>query len=125
LAPALDPPTLQAQRQGAGYIQGVEVPAPAVVSVNGVVASLAVNELAMLVSGTRPVPPKTELDLVGQERPIPSQWVTPVRVGRRDGCVECAKAGIGDGSQLERYHRSWESFGSSAPRAFSKAKLGG
>lgn len=103
----LDPPVLQAERRRAGYVAGLEVPAPAVVSVNGLVASIAVNELAMFVSGTRPVPPKVDFDLVGQGRgAVTGQWVTPVRVGRRPGCVECAKAGAGDGTRLDRYHEA-------------------
>jgi len=103
----LDSPALQAHRRRAGYVADLEVPAPAVVSVNGVVASVAVNELAMLVSGTRCVPPKIDFDLVGEGRGgNPAQWVTPVRVGRRAGCVECAKAGAGDSTRLDRYHEA-------------------
>jgi molybdopterin/thiamine biosynthesis adenylyltransferase len=103
----LDPPVLQDQRRRAGYVAGLEVPAPAVVSVNGLVASIAVNELAMFVSGTRPVPAKIDFDLVGQGRgAVAGQWVTPVRVRRRPGCVECAKAGDGDGTRLDRFHEA-------------------
>jgi hypothetical protein len=75
-----------------------------VVSVNGVPASLAVNEFAMFVSGVRLVPAKTEFDLMGRGRSTPAQWVTPVHVNQRAGCVECAKAGLGDKTDLGRYH---------------------
>lgn len=105
----LDPPILQEQRRRGGYIEGMEVPAPAVVSVNGLPVSLAVNELAMLVSGVRPVPPKLEFDLTGRGRSgSPAQWVTPVHVRKRTGCVECAKAGLGDTTDLDRYYRAVE-----------------
>jgi molybdopterin-synthase adenylyltransferase len=45
------PRVLAEAEQARGYIQGVDEPAPAVVSINGVVASLAVTELLARVTG--------------------------------------------------------------------------
>ena len=86
-----------------GYVDGLDVPAPAVVSLNATVAGVATNEFMMLVSGMRPVHHYTELDLLGVGRPIASQWVTPRRVELISGCVQCAAAGKGDKSEVARY----------------------
>jgi hypothetical protein len=57
-----------------GYVRGMNVKAPAVVSLNAALAAMAVNELAVLVSGVRPVSYYTEFDLLGVGRPVGSQW---------------------------------------------------
>jgi hypothetical protein len=51
-----------------GYVHGMDVKAPSVVSVNGAIAAVAANELAIFVSGLRPVSVFTELDLLGVGR---------------------------------------------------------
>ena len=84
------------QNVALGYVDGHDLPAPAVVSLNATVAAIATSEFMMLVSGTRPIHSFTELDLLGTSRPIASQWVTPRRVERKSGCVQCAAAGKGD-----------------------------
>jgi hypothetical protein len=86
-----------------GYVRGMEAPAPAVVSLNAAVTATATNEFALFVSGVRPVNPYTELDLLGADRPLGSQWMWPRRVNKLDGCVQCAMAGSGDDARLERY----------------------
>jgi molybdopterin/thiamine biosynthesis adenylyltransferase len=86
-----------------GYVRGMNVKAPAVVSLNAALAAMAVNELAVLVSGVRPVSHYTEFDLLGIGRPLASQWVTPRRVMKQPGCIECTLAGAGDGARIERY----------------------
>jgi molybdopterin/thiamine biosynthesis adenylyltransferase len=92
----------QAFQRKNGYIQGVDVPAPAVVSLNGLLASAAVNELLVYLSGIRPVNPLSMYDMLGIGRAA-SQWMTPVRVVPLDGCVHCNLAGKGDQSNIMRY----------------------
>lgn len=84
-----------------GYVRGLDVPAPSVVSLNGTIASLAVTELALYASGIRRPNPLTVLDVLGVGR-VPGQWTVPERVARRDGCVHCHQAGCGDGVDIER-----------------------
>ncbi len=86
-----------------GYVEGLDEPAPSVVSLNAAIAACATNEFAVLVSGSRTVNPYTELDLLGQERPVPSQWLTPRRVEAQHSCVQCSLTGLGDRTQIERY----------------------
>lgn len=86
-----------------GYVSGLDAEAPSVVSINAVVAAVAVNEFAIFGSGIRPVNSYTELDLLGTGRPLNSQWMTPRRVDRQDGCVQCLVANQGDKGAIERY----------------------
>jgi len=88
-----------------GYVRGMDVPAPSVVSLNASVASLAVNEFATFFSGLRPVSFFTDLDLLGSGRPTKSQWLTPRRVTADPGCVVCSVAGLGDRADVDRYGR--------------------
>lgn len=89
-----------------GYVRDVK--APAVVSLNGAVASIAVNEFAMALSSLRPVHTYLEFDLLGTGRALPAQWLTPIRTWREEGCVLCAKARRCDGADIERYYRERE-----------------
>ncbi len=89
-----------------GYVRGMDVKAPSVVSLNAPLAAIAVNELAIFVSGVRPVHLYTEFDLLGVGRPVKSQWVTSGRVDKRPGCIECTLAGAGDVARIERYVRA-------------------
>ncbi len=99
----LSTPAQQEHARKRGYITGMDVPAPAVVSLNGAIASIAVNELALYLTGARPISPLTQLDLLGTGHPIPSQWLTPTRVESNPGCLTCSHAGLGDAVSLERY----------------------
>lgn len=83
----------------------MDVTAPAVVSVNGLLASAAVNEFAVYVSGIRCVNPYTEVDLLGAARAVPGQWVTPRIVSKAANCIACSTAGQGDRTDIERYWR--------------------
>src|SRR5207249_1592403 len=69
----LSAPEEQAQQIARGYVRGMNVRAPAVVSLNGAIAAAATNEFAIFVSGLRPVHPYIELDLLGVGRCIKSQ----------------------------------------------------
>jgi molybdopterin-synthase adenylyltransferase len=99
----LSSPEQQALQRERGYVQGMDVKAPAVVSLNGTIASMAVTEFAMLLSRVRPVNLYSELDLLGSGRPIKSQWVTPVTVQANPACLQCLSAATCDDSGVQRY----------------------
>jgi molybdopterin/thiamine biosynthesis adenylyltransferase/proteasome lid subunit RPN8/RPN11 len=99
----LSTPEQQADQRERGYVTGMDIPAPSVVSLNATVASLALNELALYLSGARLVNPLTELDLLGVARPLAAQWAVPQRITRNPGCVTCTQAWLGDASGLSRY----------------------
>lgn len=86
-----------------GYVEGMDVKAPAVVSLNSALASIACNEIAMYLTNGRAVNLYTELDLLGRGRPMKGQWVTPRHVQKGDGCVQCATAGFGNKTNIERF----------------------
>lgn len=90
-----------------GYVTGMNVHAPAVVTLNAIMVAVAINEFAVLVSGLRPPTPLIEYDLLGSGRATKSQWLTPSRVKQEAACIECTLAGIGDRAGLiERYDSS-------------------
>lgn len=91
----------QARRQG--YSQGDDEPSPSVVSLNGLVASLAVTEFLNLVAGLRPPSHFTTYDMLGAGRGRNAQWAVPQRAEKATGCFECSLAGMGDAVSLERY----------------------
>lgn len=99
----LKPPDQRQTDRERGYVR--DITAPAVVSLNGALASIAVSEFAMALSGLRAVHPYLEFDLLGAGRTIPTQWLTPVRVHRESGCVLCAVARRGDAADIERHDR--------------------
>src|SRR5207245_5284057 len=78
----LVPEAERAERRRRGYVKGMDVPAPSVVSLNAAIAAAAVNELAVWVSGAREVSPFVEVDLLGKGRKVASQWMTPRQVER-------------------------------------------
>ncbi|HYU91972.1 MAG TPA: hypothetical protein VEN95_00620 [Actinomycetota bacterium] len=71
---------LQDHERAFGYVRGMEEPAPAVVSLNGTIASVALNEFAIYTSGLRPISHFLDLDLLGTGRSVKSQWLTPREV---------------------------------------------
>lgn len=91
------------ERRQRGYVTGIEVPAPAVVSLNAAASATAATEFAVLVSGARAVNVFTELDLIGADRSTPAQWMTPMVVTRDAGCVACAWADLASASGVDRY----------------------
>jgi molybdopterin/thiamine biosynthesis adenylyltransferase len=99
----LSTPEEQAEQVRRGYIQGVDISDPSVVSINGAVASLALNELAVYLSGARLVSHLTWIDLLGSGQPIPAQWTTPLRIEKRPGCFTCTLRDCGDEANIERY----------------------
>lgn len=96
----------QERQVARGYVRGMEVKAPSVVSLNATIAAVATNEFAVYVSGIRPVNVHTDLDILGVGRPLKTQWITPIRATIDPTCVQCTLAGIGDSACIERYSRS-------------------
>jgi hypothetical protein len=86
-----------------GYVRGLDVPAPSVVSLNAAAAAMAVNEFAIFFSGLRPTNHLSELDLLGVGRATKGQWTSPRREKADPRCVLCALAGLGDHACIDRY----------------------
>lgn len=101
----LSSPEDQAFQLERGYVRGMGVRAPAVVSLNAAVAAAATSELGIFVSGVRPVAPLVHLDLLGTGR-TKGQWLTPTAATKNDGCVHCTVAGHADAIGLERYSKT-------------------
>jgi len=75
-----------------GYIAGADVPAPAVGSLNGVIASLAVTEFKALVTGFKPLQRYVFYDFL-------NAIVVPCKFEKDPACFTCSLAGslgIGD-----------------------------
>lgn len=85
-------------RRQHGYIAGADVPEPAIVSLNGTVASLAVTEFVALVAGLRPSRHYTYYDMLEQR-------VGPRVVRRGAYCPVCELEGLGDRASVDRYGR--------------------
>lgn len=94
-------PWEQAEARRRGYADGILGQSPSVVFLNGVAASLLINEFAALVSSIRPVQPFTDIDLLGSAHALPGNWVAPRRVELEKGCFECLARGKGDAAELE------------------------
>ena len=94
----LESPEEREFRQRRGYVGGVDVPAPAVISLNGAVASMAVTEFLALVAGFRAPGHYTYYDMLDRR-------ASPRLVRPAPGCVACALEGAGDEAGLERYGR--------------------
>lgn len=97
-AEELESPEEREFRRQHGYVAGGDAPAPAVISLNGTVASLAVTGFLALVTGFRASSHYTYYDMLEQ------------RVGLRivkkeDRCTACALRGLGDKANLFRYSR--------------------
>lgn len=86
-----------------GYVEGLDEPAPAVISLNATIASIAVNEFTVFITGARNVSHYLEYDLLGRAYEVPSQRIDRRTESQRSGCVLCAVEGIGDKVEIERY----------------------
>lgn len=97
-AEELESPEQRAFRRREGYVVGADVPEPAVMSLNGTIASLAVTEFLALVTGFRSANHYTYYDMVEQR-------VGPRQVTRDARCFTCSIEGIGDEADLWRYSK--------------------
>jgi molybdopterin/thiamine biosynthesis adenylyltransferase len=86
-------------RLARGYVTGANVPEPSVISLNGVIASLAVTELMALLTEFRPTVHYSYYDLLDQK--------VGRRIVKQDGsCVVCGIAGLGSLAGVERYAKT-------------------
>jgi len=86
------------RRRLQGYA-GPAVSSPSVVSLNGVIASVAAQEFLAFVSKIRPVRTFTVYDMMEHERsPVVSRLVAA-----DPDCIACASKGTGDKTWIERY----------------------
>ncbi len=99
----LGPEHERTQARERGYVTGMEVVAPAVVSINAQAAATAVNEFLVLTTGVRPVSSLQDIDVLGLGRPRPGQWSQPIDVTRDPTCLACSLAGMGEEAGLERH----------------------
>jgi Dinucleotide-utilizing enzymes involved in molybdopterin and thiamine biosynthesis family 2 len=83
-------------RREHGYVAGLHVPGPSVISLNGIISSLGVTTFVGLVTGVTSAPFYTYYDLLEHR-------MGPRIVTRDDRCVACHIAMIGDRARLERY----------------------
>ena len=97
-AEELESPEQRAFRRREGYVAGADVPEPAVMSLNGTIASLAVTEFLALVTGFRPANHYTYYDMVEQR-------VGPRKVTGDARCFTCSIEGSGDEADLWRYSK--------------------
>ena len=81
------PAELREREVRAGYISGLEEPAPAVISLNATVASLAVTELINLVVGFKPIAHTIYYDILRSR-------VEELRGQAIENCITCGKQGI-------------------------------
>jgi molybdopterin/thiamine biosynthesis adenylyltransferase len=95
-AEELESPEEREFRRRYGYVSGADVKEPAVISLNGTIASLAVTELLALITGFRASRHYTIYDMLQQE-------VAQRTVYKDKDCIVCASEGLGDKSVIERY----------------------
>jgi len=89
----------RAFRRQHGYVAGAVVPEPAVMSLNGTVASMAVTEVLALCAGLRPTIHYSYYDFLAQR-------AGPRLIQSDPRCVVCANLGKGDEAGLQRYSRT-------------------
>lgn len=97
-AEELESPQEREFRRLHGYVTGTNIPEPAVISLNGTVASLAVTEFLALVTGFRAARYYTYYDLL-EER------AGPRIVSHNSHCTACSLVALGDLANIERYSR--------------------
>lgn len=86
-------------RKKLGYVKGNDIPDPSVVSLNGIIASIAVTEFIMLVTCLRPVKTITMYDMLEGREPS----IVPRTLKKDEKCLHNSLVGIGDKIHLERY----------------------
>jgi len=98
-------------RKKRGYVSGADIPSPSVVSLNGIISSVAVTEFMALVTGLRPAQVYTSYNML--------QQCMVTRLVKTDPeCVGCSIKGIGDGSNISRYAKKVAKKGSYWARLF-------
>jgi molybdopterin/thiamine biosynthesis adenylyltransferase len=83
----------------AGYVSGADVKAPSVVSLNGVISSIAVTEFIKLITEVEPPRTVTAYDMLERKDPA----IVKRLVDIDEKCLHHSFVGIGDKIHLERY----------------------
>jgi hypothetical protein len=93
----LDSPSAKEVRRAHGYGLGEQNPAPAIVSLNGVVANLGVTEFMMMITGLRE--PNNYLHYIGERGIVNNRFPS-----RNPDCYTCNYlVGKGDQADIYRY----------------------
>jgi len=79
-----------------GYISGTNLPSPSIVSLDGIIASIAVTEFIALITGIREAVQYSSYDLLKQQ-------LNKRIVKKNVKCIHCNLSGVGDESNLTRY----------------------
>ena len=90
----LSSPSVQDQARMRGYASGWDLPNPSVVSLNGVISSMAVNEFMLGVTGLRPAETFTVFYL--DSPPSSFQRATRRSILADPDCFTCSLRGVGD-----------------------------
>lgn len=98
-AEELESPEERQFRQKHGYVAGSDIPEPAVISLNGTIASLAATEFLAFVTGFRESRHYTFYDMLEQR-------IVPRIVKKDDKCLACNISGRGDRADINRYSRT-------------------
>jgi len=83
-------------REERGYVSGAHVLSPSIISLDGIIASIAVTEFIALITGLREAVQYSSYDLSKQQ-------LNKRIVKKNTNCVHCNLAGFGDDSDIMRY----------------------
>lgn len=83
-------------REERGYVSGAHVPSPSIISLDGIIASIAVTEFIALITGIREAIQYSSYDLLKQQ-------LNKRIVKKNANCIHCNLAGSGDNSDIARY----------------------
>jgi molybdopterin/thiamine biosynthesis adenylyltransferase len=97
-AEELESPEQQKFRKEYGYVSGAHVSEPAVISLNGTIASLAVTEFLSLATGFKEARHYIFYDMIEQR-------IVSRSVKRDERCLACGIVGMGDKAAVLRYAR--------------------
>ncbi|MDH5266496.1 MAG: ThiF family adenylyltransferase [Candidatus Bathyarchaeota archaeon] len=86
----------QAFREERGYVSGAHVPSPSIISLDGIIASIAVTEFTALITGFREALQYSSYDFLKQQ-------LNKRIVKKNTNCIHCNLAGFGDDSDIMRY----------------------
>lgn len=90
----LSPESVREDNRRHGYVEGWDDPDPAVISLNGVVASMAVNEALLYLAALRPTSPLTLYYMRAPGEDF--QKTTRMEASRDPQCYACSLSGVGD-----------------------------
>jgi len=92
----LSPREEQIFNEKRGYVSGVNIPSPSIISLDGIVASIAVTEFISLITGIREAIQYSSYDFLTQK-------LNRRIIKKNKKCVQCDLSGLGDDSEIMRY----------------------